>query len=228
MVGPTSAELESLNELIRFDHVYYKAEPVVSSSKKTKDSDIVSSVVGSPDIVQEIDMSSPVVETEVVEIIDSDCEDVTDNIAIDSQSDTKISNDDTYLDDLSRLAELESLLKQDPVNPTSKTLSSTVTTAIVSKEQSSKYDTVTKSPKKFETPHSPVMYLDSNDLGLTPSPEFFHFDTDMGLGFTKTHSPSFSDSGYSDALSPHSDVSSSLLDDDMWEESFTELFPSLL
>lgn len=31
MVGPTPAELESLNELIKFDHIYYKEEPSNSS-----------------------------------------------------------------------------------------------------------------------------------------------------------------------------------------------------
>jgi len=199
----------------------------VSSCKKTKDTDIVASVVGAPDVVQEIDMGSPIVETEVVEIIDSDSEDVTD-LTVDSQSDSEMSSDDTYSDDLSRLAELEGLLQQDLVAPATKTLSSAITTASVSKEQSTKYDVVPKAQKRLETPLSPVGNLDPFDLSFASSPEFFHMDSDMALGGPKMTTTSLSDSGYSDALSPHSDVSSSLLDDDMWEESFTELFPSLL
>jgi len=41
-VGPTPAELESLNELIKFDHIYYKTDPVKAeaTADSSEDSDV--------------------------------------------------------------------------------------------------------------------------------------------------------------------------------------------
>lgn len=203
----------------------------MTSSRKVEDIDVGASIIGEPVPRHQADVNSTVVETEVVEIIESDDEDDDDVImheVSDSQSDSELSSGDIYSDNLSHLADLDSLLQQDLVGPATTLSSTAVTTTSISKEPSTNFSNVSIVQKGLKTPDSPVMNLDPFDLSLTASPDdFFRLDADMGFIGSKAPS-SFSDSGYSEVSSPHSDVSSSLLDDDVWEESFTELFPSLM
>jgi len=238
VVGPTPAELESINELIRFDHVYYKPEPTVkniqpkevvavgTTAGKVESTKMYKTILpaGEPihitqPVAVQVQPPTPADDDDVI-IIDSGAE------LSDSSSTSDMSVDDV-VEGLNTLEDLESFLQQDQVSTTTdlfaerKPLSSNDT--FVSK------DTNVHSAKKTEkVTSSPIhsMPMDVTDFSFSMSPEhLFGLDTDFISSSNSLRSPS--SSYYSDASSPRSDGLSGALDDDVWEESFTELFPSL-
>jgi len=172
--------LDAINELIHFDHVYYK--PPVSDPPQPL---VVEKSVQPPVITIQ---DSPDSSSMIVEQSSNDAE------ALVSPS-LKLNFND--LDDIAEL------LHQDLLS----------------------------------TDNGMGAHIPSGQRSLTPEqilgemdPESMYVSrTEKGLTVPQIRA-SQSDSGYSDVGSPRSDISSvgSSEEEDMWEESFTELFPSLL
>lgn len=184
-MGPTPEELESFNELIQFDHVYFKPAAV----KKN------------------ISIIKPSVKAHCLQK-ESTC------TAIKKEKDTlQIPEDDlaTLSQTLEELIDLDSLVES----------SSPVTFNSVDNNRK----------RKAQTDIAPVVQKKSQSCfpPLTHSSSLFHGSDHFGL--EASLSPVASESGYcSDSIvgSPKSEVSSDLGLDNAWEESFSELFPSLI
>ena len=185
VVGPSTAELDSINELIHFDHIYYKPPVSVPEPMAVENSQNVAPIIVIPDEDEtSVNLPSPTSSIEG------------NNVPMSEFSESIDFNDFDVI---------EELINQDllPSDNTAEILPS---------------DNTSKACK------SGLAIIDSLGESLYMSPNF------KGLTVPRTIG-SLSDSGYSDMGSPRSDISSldsSCQEEEMWEESFTELFPSLL
>lgn len=243
VVGPTPAELESINELIKFDHVYYKVEPscqgAVSIITKPatsllanksllnkKYSKKVSSIIIIDDHDAGLNFTPEENNSASVETRDEntgvECSPSTDmdvcnsfscSDAISEVMDLDASAEEQLLDDLASILQ-EDIVGLSGVNPLD----------VVSQEETiAKSDTdtfisnsqVQTLKRKFSDSDCPIF----SDLDITSSfmDDTFRIASSTDSGFS---------SDYSDASSPRSEMSSSL--DDTWQDSFTELFPDLI
>ena len=242
MVGPTSAELESINELILFDHVYYKANPASKPQDQVSNNSIVLTTHNPVVINESVTVSTAPVEDQVAVqsqpdesnciILDSDFENARDvrNDAVSMSVDSVLS------EGLESLADLGHLLQQDQLTTAvtdlfveEATTLQNNNTFVASKkctQQSGTHAPFITQQKKKETnkkTSGSSSLIGHHDFCFDMSPDdLFHLDTVSGLSPV----PSLSDSCYSSASSPSSE-SYSIMDDDVWAESFTELFPSL-
>lgn len=236
VVGASATELESLKELIKFDHIYYKAESSVEPERECKKEKMV--VISLPDTVMKGgERNASILPNNEL------------NNKVDHEVDLMKFMDPDMVQSLSQLLDIDQLIgleepnqadasdksadinKTPTVIPTPTPTVPVISVPVVSKDTQIK-DTTTSvvtqrgSRKRKASASSTVTLEDflaplESETLVVP-----------GEGMMNVTSPvSLSDSGYSsdsmNVMSPESDVSC-VLDDDMWEESFTELFPSLL
>lgn len=195
MVGAPPKELESVNELIKFDHVYFKSEPATSNAMtqmpiamETQSVDEAVPVVPNSGNSQEYNIDSHTPEN-VISIKDFES--------------------------------LESLLSEDWISMVTDNCDT------ISKDKLSGAGAALHQPldcAKLQSqgrcgPHVSNVHQDTTKLAPVGTMDTMCAGSlsDSGL----------SDYSYSDAGSPNS-VGSSMLSDDVWEESFGELFPCLL
>lgn len=213
VVGPTTAELESINELIKFDHVYYKHESSAVESGLEK-------------LDQSTQSSNANLENKVNIHI---TQEITDDIEIDdimkTEPDLCAINeiDETDLSDINMelLKDIENLIGihdfQDQVEQNSLESFSQIEQcndkqeAMVTKDTSCKTDL----KRKRSDTSSPLSVMDMYE------------STDKYGQINSVLSDSGFSSDFSDVSSPcGSDISGGLTDNP-WEESFMELFPTL-
>jgi hypothetical protein len=195
MVGTAPKELESLNELIKFDHVYFKSEP--------------STLNALPQLPVAMETHSQ----------DSGVAPVMQN-----SGNTQDYNTDSHAPEnvisIKDFESLESLLSEDWISMVTDNCNmiskDKFTGAAAPQRQAVDCSTKARSPATSSSLNN--VHLDSKKLapGITDN---------MGAG--SMSDSGFSDYSYSDAGSPSS-VGSSVLSEDVWEESFGELFPCLL
>jgi len=178
MVGSSAKELESLNELIKFDHVYHKTQPAPRS------------IVAMDTIQQQ--QALPVTTA------------ATTNNTVPTVSVPSYDDDNNGTLSLNDIESLANFLNED-------LLSMVTNICDISKESGNS---------------GAIDATQNSNMHKSIPPPLTHMPP------VNTLSPgSYSDSGYSDlsdAASPRSDISSALSSDELWEESFTELFPSLV
>lgn len=206
VVGPTSAELESINELIKFDHVYYKHEsssvetglekPVVKTNSQTK---------VNVHITQEIPTEISIEESVKTEPELS---------AIDMINETDLN--DINLELLKDIENLIGIDFQDQIEQDSFDSISQNGQCVKSKQEVSvTKDTSLNRKRKRSEDASPLsvtdMYESTDKLGQETS---IFKDSEFG-------------SDFSDVCSPYGSDISGDLNDNPWEESFMELFPTL-
>ena len=269
VVGATPAELESLKELIRFDHIYHKTEPhpdnkpVCSKSNKMKApvsilpkmSGITPPlyIINTPE--NSVDMEDVANDVDVIEIKDES--------AIDNFNDSEPILDIDVEDQLKNLQEtLEQLLGMSELEQDNIFCATEVDPAITSETCSDATQDIHESsilpavqppqviqnPRKRKSSIVPTSLVKKNLLadhlsipeniiyppspispGI-PSPGVATLET---VSFTVPPHASLSDSGYGsevgEAPSPNSCPSLSDNDCDLtWEDTFTELFPTLM
>ena len=207
-MGPSTAELESLNELIKFDHVYFKHESSTADAGLEK-------------IHQCENKNSPVkVNIHITQDISSN----TDNLVKTEQELPEGAIDENDLNDINMelLNEIESLIGVDFQDQLEQNLMESIS-------QSGHFIENTQNLQKAE------MNIDSNvndrkRKRLESSSPLSAVDMYESTDNYGHDSSVLSDSGFhsdlSEACSPLSDVSSGL-NEDPWEESFMELFPTL-
>lgn len=202
VVGPTAAELESINELIKFDHEYYKHQSMsaetdieTSSQQAVTNSSTKVNICVTQDLPTKSISEDPVKNEPEISAI-TETVDLTDI-------------------NLDLLKDIESLIGfdfQDQFEQNS--VESISQSGQCTQNEGETKDTISKNDRKrkrSETVSSPSV-------------------TDMYESSDNLDNAVFSDSGFtsdfSDACSPLSDISGGL-DDNPWEESFMELFPTL-
>lgn len=234
LVGPTTTELESFKELIQFDHVYFKPQP---KGKTNSSGQIVTNVTGKLNNVPCVQKKTEngrkgVKNVQIIITADSsDKQDVQPNSFslpnVESQTDIGTVNLEDYESDMltslnfDLLEDLENILKADA-------------------EGLSCPRDVSSSAQNCDNGHIVDSQGKSRSLKRKAPVEEIEAIVDTLTADELSVSKSLSsDSGYSsdvpspysahDTDSPFSDDSvTSPLNDNMWEESFTELFPDLL
>ncbi len=205
MVGASPAELESINELIKFDHIYYKVEPNTQTAAKsspasqtnTKDQVAVCHVPSGQEVKQEVSVPMTT-DSETASNVEMDIP----TICIDDDSSIEGDTGLQLLEDIESLLQSEELLDFADLDPAS------LTSGSVEIEKENDCSKTRGQKRKHSASNSNSGSLDS-------------------LSVDDHLQDYFSDSGISDVPSPSSDMSSSL-GDESWHESFSELFPDLL
>lgn len=232
MVGPTAAELESIKELIQFDHEYYKSEPpamnvsqcnnkpqrnfsqnTTSGSVKLTDSKFVTnqsvtcSTVSSPQNANTVTCFKNAATT--VMPSESDLEKYLER-NLESLMDLNVLLEESQVGDPNHMVSVCSEDKSVPMNDDNK-----LVTGILEKEVDEKLN------------FKPEVISFSDDLtSVMPcSPLQSLVDDEANLKTSASDSAYSSD--LSDMNSPKSDALWFEESDILWEESFTELFPSL-
>ena len=244
VVGPTTAELESLNELIKFDHVYYKVTTpggnnqtvtVVPTTTPLKEGISVS-------VVQPAKQSTKAKQLSLVPKVS------TSELSKQQSANSTYNETDLQLpeidlppldESLDHLLDLDNILTEDLIqsSTTQALLPSPAVPQVAATPQttlSSGYNFVSKDtlqvPKLSQNSRKRKCSTDLNLKSITFQQRNQRHMSDDIFGLDDSSITS------SDALSPRSDSSflgspqsdSSLLGEDGWEESFTELFPTLV
>jgi len=222
VVGPSTTELESINELIKFDHIYYKIEPATDIA----DSEVVIDTENESLCENETDDIENLINYQSIpsEIIQSEIN--SENICEDSDVSQKdecpvIGECDIPEINMELLKDIENLIEMDLQNQLCQDSQDTVS----QKELSLADDTcktdylvtntkISNKKRKCTNIQSPTQSLEVTDT--------FSWDN----SYLETFSDSGVSSDYSEAGSPCSAISSGLTED-RWEESFMELFPDL-
>jgi len=237
VVGTTTAELESIKELIKFDHIYYKPDTSVKSTEC--DVNIIVEY-------QDVELNSSVSEEVVEEVpVVTECSTIASNDSINNEYNDSLALQTTDLSgktdvelDIDSFLDMESIdwnsivLDVDSLVQESCKSSSTATSCDndIQKLQHSCSNKLTNishvpstSPRKRKhSVHSPVSPVQTLSANLP----------DELLDLVTQNTSISESSGYgselSEAGSPYSDLSTLDEDSDLWQESFTELFPSLV
>lgn len=245
MVGPTTAELESINELIQFDHVYYKSN---QPSQPVKQQALISVLKPVTKTSQSLtkSISTPQVQKQH--------RDIRAKPATTMEAPLGLNLGDMDLEKLSdtleQVADFDQMFKQLAESQTSFSVPATLDMAsatdnAVKVNQGSKKRKMSSSQELShhvsakKAKHTDAvknvnidisMNTNNSDTLTTPDPLECGYLFDFEDGFSSSGLKN--DSGYgSDApFSPGSDLSSPTMPEtnSAWEESFTELFPSLL
>lgn len=219
MVGPSTEELESINELIKFDHIYYKLEPASQN------------LVVSETNVSELSQNLPVgrlniqitqdVNTENNTVVNSLNEDnIISPVNISEKDITNVLPDINMdlLEDIESILELDlggQLDSQDEVSQNKQFDCENNSLLNIKEKEVTANELCT--PQSRKRKHS--------DTVPSPSPsDFDQFDSEPS--YASSDSGIVSDFCDNDIASPYSDITGSL-QDDPWEESFMELFPAL-
>ena len=247
VVGPTATELESLNELIKFDHIYYKpAVPSVPSVGQdlTVDSDCeIIEVKEEPDQDSECTAAASglavtVTPAEQEPMAVTATPATQDVVAVPMPPAGLEAEPELDLDELLDLGainwtqfnlDLDSLSESNSTDTTQlsvTTLSECPTTTPIGH---SNVSVEASSPRKRKLSTDTATSLPGSPTA-SPLCSLDLTDTLFGLEQPSLPTCSQSESGYgselSDIGSPKSDISSTL-EDSLWGDSFTELFPSL-
>lgn len=198
MVGPTPEELESFNELIQFDHVYFKPAATAPHQQAKKNVSIIKPSVKAH--CQKESFSPCTAKKDVVK----------DTLQIPEEDLATLSQT------LEELIDFDSLVECQPAVEPAVTL-----TSVDSRKRKAETDIAPIVQKKSQ---SCLPFTDSS--GLFPGSE--HFGLEASLSPVPSESGYCSDSSDPMAGSPKSDASADLGLDNPWEESFSELFPSLI
>ncbi len=186
VVGPSAEELESLKELIRFDHEYVKRPPTPTPVESIKQENLQPNVAKSQIPVIEIDMDDSVID---LDADDSDFEFRTDILPVKAEA--------VLRDMLVSLKDVDmSVNSNDTSVPNLLSINDSVFDCDISELFSLKSN-VQNCDAKSDAGHSDYSSCVDSAFGDTPASPFS--DTDM--------TPNLGDS--------------------IWEESFTDLFPSL-
>lgn len=220
MVGPSTEELESINELIKFDHIYYKLEPASQN------------LVVSKTNVSELNQNLPVGRLNIQITQDVNTENDTgvisvneDNISPVNISEKDISNvlpdiNMDLLEDIESILELDlggELDSQDDISQNKQFDCENKSLVNVKEKEITVISNELCPPQSRKRKHS--------DTVPSPSPsDFDQFESDPS--YASSDSGVISDFCDNDIASPYSDITGSL-QDDPWEESFMELFPAL-
>jgi len=242
VVGPTTEELESFNELIQFDHVYYK--PAVSLSAASNSSAAVTTKAAPSPKRAAVSIIKPTVRaaTQVQQptVPQPKQEPAPTELSFGEADLAGLSQSLEDLIDLDALLQ-EGIMSESSLCPVATALNDIASISSVDETSSRKRkldneDVIEKDAcKKPLCIKSEFMDSSSNSDISSLFPTNDTFGLESGLS-TAACSPvtrsSLSESGYnsdmSDAPSPQSDVSGGLADSTIWEESFSELFPSLV
>ncbi len=239
VVGPTATELESLNELIRFDHVYYKA--TTSSPETVELSPVAADATSPPPSLQTTSGEAAV---SVVKRLKPKPQATTTQ---QQQQQPQLLLPTITLDDelsqesLARLLDLNSILEEDLLKQNDETLHMpALASPEIAAPDNNTADTTGCIAVSKDTLQVPTDKLQSRKRKRQSSVNGYNLSQNTSLSpraarlcsddIMEELSPlydSFYGSDVSDALSPRSDVTSPL-GTDGWEESFTELFPSLV
>lgn len=244
MVGPTTAELESINELIQFDHVYFKSsqaspqtvkqqalvsvlKPMTKTSSSSHKS-ITTAQVQKP--VRDIRAKPATVEASLgLNLGEMDLEKLSDTLE-------QVADFDQMFKQLTEKVSVPVPDSLDMVNVTDN-LNQGCKKRKISNSQEL-LSQVTKKAKHTDTVKNVNINIsmsagnDHCDTLTTPDPLECGYLFDFEEGFSSPGLIKRESSGYgSDSpFSPGSDLGSPSMPDSAsaWEESFTELFPSLL
>lgn len=185
-MGPTPKELESIKELIQFDHIYYKQEDSSCTSKKDAETESLNYQAITP----KSDASTEDSISKVPEVNPSEFLNPVSVVIVESPVEVPV---------------IDLIEEEEPSE--------------ISKDSECQSKNFLSVP-----PQNSVSLMDplSIDVGVQES----------SSGYCSP-SPSLSDAGYDSSYSvssPSSDIHStgSLRDEDLWDETFTELFPSLV
>lgn len=216
VVGPTAADLESIKELIQFDHEYIKTVQVQNSvNSKPAAAAAAAKKKTKPKMVSVINVSVSANQASPAKPTTPE------------QSDAKLDLPDFFNTEMLNLSpdlldDLNALLGE--VNTSS------------SNTASDCKDGKQLQQPSFVSQNNTTHKRKSSDSSSSPT-KMSRVDSDLCYEtiarFDDLFSPEepvspHSVSDLSDARSPASEISSPGLGDDMWEESFTELFPSLV
>lgn len=218
MVGPSPAELESINELIKFDHEYYKIEPLTPEPKMEV---IIDSGVSST-VENKTDSESVVPDIKTEFSLQQDCVQTV-------SGDTPVLSIEDFVDlekevlnvlpeiNIDLLNDIESLIEDDLHRQA-------IPNSMDEVSQNGQLLLPNEEDKKLQCELTPPVEKHSKKRKLSQT----SLSSDL---LSKEDDLSGSDSGvasdYSDAGSPYSDFSGGL-SDNVWEESFIELFPDLV
>jgi len=228
VVGPTTKELDSLNELIKFDHEYYKIEPIntveVISGKSVSKVNLPEVICGSDTKISQVNsiniyVTADLDQSHAVPVTDAVKEEKKE-VSIPDNSQLNVI-DSSALPEISMefLSDIEDLLTSELQGD----LSVSDNTSVLSTDN---YKVVHDNLQGKTTSHIRCAKRKLSDLldNIDNVPETL--PTDL-LDVDAVFSPSYSNSdSFSDAASPCSDTSGGL-EDNLWEESFMELFPTL-
>jgi len=236
VVGPTPAELESLNELINFDHIYYKpAIPVIPKQESTELEPIIGDTIEiiSDDDSQDCEELPSSSDTHVIcdtSRVSNESQNLVENVHSSDSSSGLTS--DIPLD-------IEGLLDFSSINWDNMSLDLDALASLTSDATQDISMNICQPPESAVNSTSPEEYLSKptklNNVNVNITSDIFTpNDHRLNLGDVTQgldqHITIKEELGYgsefSDAGSPMSSVSSHI--DDLWEDSFTELFPSLL
>jgi len=252
-VGPSTAELESLNELIRFDHVYYKssADTVakVTDIAAVKNADSLPAQQGASTVVLSIPTTTapkrvvsllPKIDTAIATTTQTALPSVVSeppvSSPVDLPVDMSISDFLDLSETLNKLVDIDNILQADmpPLVEQNTDLISSVAMTATSNSAALSVKSVMSQDSEPACKRQRLDVPCSSPVSLSPvaSPlNLFSDDLDMfSMVNDSTMKSSVSESGYSSdgmVASPHSDLSSGL-EEDGWEDSFTELFPALV
>lgn len=220
VVGPSPAELESINELIKFDHEYYKIEPLTPEPKMEV---IIDSGVDSSSEIQS-DSESVVPDRKAEFPSQTEC------VQTISEEPSILSTIEDFVDlekdvlnvlpeiNIDLLNAIESLIEDD-------LQSQAIPDSLDDVSQNGQIVLPSEQNMTLQSELLPPMEKHSkkrkHSQTLSPKMDFFSPDD----CFSSSDSGMASD--YSEAGSPYSDISGGL-SDSVWEESFTELFPDLV
>ena len=224
VVGAPAEKLDSVNELIKADHIYHKESAQFAGMQ-------ASTPYGGDGTTQlTVPVTLPSKSSQKVNIIvtlDSDSKSKTkspqNNTVMKSVSQpTGNLDNDLNLDELSDLIDLSEILKEDLcAAPPSKGTVNDTCTVVASLDTNSTKPLRSGQKRKLVMPVAPTTPEQS-----LATPDLFHFNT-SDIPLSPVTDSCYSSELSEEAASPRSDISS-VLEGDMWEESFTELFPSLL
>ena len=226
MVGPTAAELESLKELIQFDHEYYKSEPPALSisqqdTKSSRNIDLAA-VTSTPEKVTRCEASIPP---------SADCKEVECPTISNADRTPVLSEADlaSYLEkNIESLLDLNALLEESQDGGSgyvAPVCSEDRPVNVVSESEPDSDRLVTGGMKKMDFSTEIVSFDDDLTSVIASSPLQSLVDGDSS--FLTCLSESSYNSDVSDASSPKSDITLFEESETIWEESFTELFPAL-
>lgn len=220
MVGPSPAELESINELIKFDHEYYKIEPLTPEPGVEV---IVDSGVNSsfeiqsdtkcivPNLKNEFPSQKDCVRTISEDSLVSSIEDI-----VDLEKEVLNVLPEINID---LLNEIESLIEDD-------LHSQAIPDSLDEVSQNGQILLPVEQNKKLQSELLPPVE-EKSSLKRKRSQTCISSSDLLSLEDCLSGSDSGISSDYSEAGSPYSDISGGL-SDNVWEESFIELFPDLM
>jgi hypothetical protein len=213
VVGPSPAELDSLNELIKFDHEYYKIEPITPEPEMEVIVDV--GATSTTELETDIECIVPNLKTnqeDTIQVMGEEAPVPCISDFVDLEKEVLNVLPEINID---LLNDIESLIEDDlhsQASPDSTEEISQNGQLLLPSEQNKGLQSEPQTEKRTKRKHSQTLGSCSD---LISSDDYFS-GSDSGIS-----------SDYSEVGSPYSDISGGLADN-VWEESFIELFPDLV